>query len=402
MKSSSANGRHVGNREGHVSLIVLVLLVCAGSLRCQDLLVQSKRIVVAADTMLDDGMLLVRQGKIAYVGNEIPADARGRATVVDYGNAVIVPGFVLAQSTLGQDADLGEGALAFTPDLRVAEAFDRWQEELDPLPRRGVTSVALSASPRNVAGGIAALVKPGKASGTIADPELHLSLSLAQAARNPERQPTSLMGAMDMLRTAFAAARTGTKTGPDAAVLAQVLQGSRRLFVCADTYTELSAALDLAKEFALEPVLVGANEAEKVLPRLLQQKASVVLGTLLPDSRLQQLQLPATLAQAGVPFCFGGSPDQLRLSAVLAVVHGLDRKTALQALTRLPALLLNKQATIGSLRQACAADFLVFSGDPLDLSSAHVATWIDGVRVHGESGKAIAAPVVPTNLVGGQ
>jgi len=385
-----------------MSLIVLVLLACAGSPRCQDLLVQARRVVVAADTVLDNGTLLVRQGKVAYVGNEIPADARGRATVVDYGNAVIVPGFVLAQSTLGQDQDLGEGALAFTPDLRVAEAFDRWQEELDPLPRCGITSVALSASPRNVAGGIAALVKPGKAGGTIAVPEMHLSLSLAQAARNPERQPTSLMGAMDLLRTRFAAARTGTKTGPDAAVLAQVLQGSRRLFVYADTYTELSAALDFAKEFALEPVLVGASEAEKVLPRLLQQKASVVLGTLLPDARLQQLRLPATLAQAGVPFCFGGSPDQLRLSAVLAVVHGLDRKTALQALTRLPALLLDQQANVGSLRQACAADFLVFSGDPLDLSSAHIATWIDGVRVHGEGGKAVAASTAPSTVAGGQ
>ena len=151
---------------------------------------------------------------------------------------------------------------------------------------------------------------------------------------------------------------------------------------------------------ALVPLAPEARKRRHpLLPRLLQQKASIVLGTLLPDSRLQQLRLPATLAQAGVPFCFGGNPDQLRLSAVLAVVHGLDRKTALQALTRLPALLLAQQATIGSLRQACAADFLVFGGDPLDLSSAHGATWIDSVRVHGDGGKAIpvpAAAAVPT------
>ena len=110
---SSANGRQVMNRTGRVSVIA-VLLLCAGSLRCQDLLVQCKRIVVAADTVLDDGMLLVRQGKIAYVGNEIPADARGRAAVVDYGKAVIVPGFVLAQSTRAK-APAGAKAYIIAP-----------------------------------------------------------------------------------------------------------------------------------------------------------------------------------------------------------------------------------------------------------------------------------------------
>jgi imidazolonepropionase-like amidohydrolase len=377
-----------------------VVLAFAAALPSQDLLVQAREVVVAPDMVLRDGVLLVRQGKVAYVGDDIPAEARSRAISIDYGDAVVVPGFVLAQSTLGQDRDLAESAFAFTPDLRVSEAFDPWQEELAPLPRCGITSLALSPSARNVAGGISALVKPGRAGGAIVVPELHLSLSLTQAARSPERQPTSLMGAVDLLRTTFAAARTGTQTGPDAAVLRQVLQRSRAVFVHADTYTELSAALDLSKEFGLEPTIVGGREAEKVLARLVQQKASIVLETLTPEARLQQLRLPTVLAEAGVPFCFGGQPDQLRLSAALAVRHGLDRKTALSALTRMPAMLLDQQALVGSLRQACAADFLVFRGDPLDLDSTHVATWIDGVRVHGEAPAPAKKVDAPATLAG--
>lgn len=223
--------------------------------------------------------------------------------------------------------------------------------------------------------------------GKLAVAELHLVLSLTEAARNQEREPTSLMGAKDLLRSAFTAARTGTQGGPDIAVLRQVLQGSRRVFVHADNYAELSAALDLGKEFAFEPVLVGAREAEKVMARLVQQKASVVLGTLTPEARLQQLRLPTRLAEAGVPFCFGGQPQQLRLSAALAVRQGLDRKTALQALTRVPAMLLDQQAAVGALRQGNAADFAVFHGDPLDLDAAHLATWVDGALVYGEMPK---------------
>lgn len=369
------------------------LSVLPAALRAQDVLVKAKTIVVATDTVLTEGAVLLRQGKVAYVGNEIPAEARAQATVADYGAATIVPGFVLPPTTLGRERDLAEGALAFTPDLRAVEAFDPWQEELQKLPRSGVTSLVLAPSARNVAGGLGALVKPGlgkqagghDAGGTVVTPELHLQLSLSQAARNPERQPTSLMGAVELLRTTFAAAKDGTQRGPDVAVLRSVLLGGRKVAIAASTYPELVAALDLAKEFGFEPVLVGARDADRVLPRLAQQKAAVVLEPLGFGQRLAQLQLPTRLAEAGVPFCFGGNAESLRLSAVLAVKNGLDRKTALAALTRTPAMLFDQSTLVGSLRQGCGGDFVVFSGDPLDLTSAHVATWIDGVRITGDA-----------------
>ena len=69
-----------------------------------------------------------------------------------------------------------------------------------------------------------------------------------------------------------------------------------------------------------------------------------------------------------------------------------DSKFALPAGTpgqstspRTPATLLGQQAEVGSLRQGCSADFVVFDGDLLDLSARHVATWVDGVHVYGES-----------------
>lgn len=370
-----------------VALPAILLNWAASPLLAQDVLVRSKTVVIGPDSVLTDGAFLVRQGKVALVGADIPAEARAAATVADYGDATIVPGFVLPPTTLGRDRDLAEGALAFTPDLRAVEAFDPWQEELLALPRHAITSLLLSPSPRNVAGGIAVFVKPGKKGGSVAAPEAHLSLSLSSAARSPERQPTSLMGAMDLLRTTFTTAKTGTQGGPDAAVLRQVLQGSRPVAIFADTFVELTAALELGKEFGFTPVLVGARDAEKVLPRIVQQKAAIVLDTLRPDMRSTQLALPSKLAEAGVPFCFGGRPEHLRLSAVLAVRAGLDRKTALQALTRTTATMFGQQAIAGALRQGNAADFAVFSGDPLDLDSVHVATWIDGVLVHGAAGK---------------
>jgi len=376
----------------------------------QDLLVRASRIAVTPDTVMSPGQMLVRQGKIAYLGDDIPTETRNRAKLVDYGQATILPGFVMVSTTLGQDRDLAEASIAFTPDLRASEAFDPWDEDLLKLPQHGITAVALSPSPRNVAGGLQALVKPGREQGLLAASELQLVLSLSAAARNPEREPTSLMGQKEMLRQAFQVARDGANfggknAGTEIGILREVLQGTRRAFVHANSFAELSAALDLARDFGLAPVLVGCAEGHKLLARLAQQQVSVVLPALLPESPPRLLQLPAQLAAAGVPFAFGGSATQLRMSAVLAVRNGLSRPAALHALTLGPARLLEQQAVqydhqarIGSLRQDHAADFVVFDGDPLDLDAAHVATWVHGELVAGKPAAAHSPSTTSASL----
>jgi len=384
-----------------LALLSVLGLATASALAQQDLLVKARSVVVAADTVLTGGELLVRQGRIAFVGSEIPADSRARARLLDHADATLVPGFVLAHGWLGQEADLAERANAFTPELRAAEAFDPFQDELQALARYGVTSCALAPSSRNVVGGIAALIKPGADCGTVATDDLFLKLSLVAAARDQERWPTSLMGAVELLRTAFTAARNpATANARDLLPLRQCLQRARRACIHADTYAELIAALELSKEFGIEPVLVGAAEADKCLPRIKAQNASVVLAPLAVDARQRQLELPGMLERAGIPFAFTSQqPELLRVSAALAVHNGCSRKAALAALTRTPAELLDQAAAIGSLRTGCAADFCVFSGDPLDLGSRLLAVYVGGVRCDRRStGKtpAVLPPRHPT------
>jgi len=368
----------------HAPLAVVALLATTGAeLVAQDLLVQAKTIVIAPGSTITDSAFLVRDGKVAYVGDDTPGEARSGARVVDYGDAIISPGFVLAATTLGREADLGETAFAFTPDLRAVEAFDPWQDELLELAQYGVTSVGLKPASRNVAGGVGALVKPGAERGAVAVPEAFAGFSLNSNARSQQRQPTSLMGAKEMLRESFEAARLGVQLGPDLAELRQVMSGARRALVHADTFAELNTALELAETYQFTPVIVGGTDADRVLERIGKSAAGVVLRTLSPTDRIAELTLPKKLAEAGIPFCFAAAPHQLRLSAVLAVRHGLDRRTAHAALTRTPATMLGQQALVGSLRQGCGADFVVHDGDLLDLSARHVATWIDGQLVDG-------------------
>lgn len=394
------------NQRRTTGALLLTALLTA-PITAQDLLVQASKIVVAfgsgeaKSTALENSALLIRNGKIAFVGDDIPSEARRGARVIDYGNATISPGFVLAATTLGRDVDLGEGAIAFTPDLRTVEAFDPWLEQLGQLAPAGVTAFGLAPSSRNVAGGIGAVGKPGKDQGRILASEVFVGFSVSRTARNQERQPTSLMGARQMLRESFTEARDGIKVGPDLAVLRQVMSGQRQAFFYADTFAEINAVLEIAASFNFAPVILGAGESHRVLKKLATRGAGVVLNTLNPKMRRAELELPAKLTKAGIPFCFAGRPDQLRLSAALAVRNGLPRSTASTALTRTPSTFLGQQANVGALRSGCGADFLVFEGDFLDLSARHVATWIDGKIAHGTAPKQ-ATKTRTINSAGGR
>lgn len=384
-----------------LSLPALLALPAAAQAPAGDqFLVRCARLVVAPDVVLAPGELLIRDGQVAHVGDEIPDEVRGRVRVADFGDATIVPGLVLAHTMLEQAGDLGERSDAWTPELRAAEGFDPCQDPLLALPRAAVTSCVLAPASTNVAGGIAALVKPGELFGRVAEADTYLKLSLAREARdtrsNAQRPPTSLMGAIELMRSALQGARQGMAGGPAASAVHAVLRGQRRAFVHADTFAEVSAALDLAGEFEFEPVLVGAAAAEDCVARIGAVRAAVALRALRPDMRPAQLELPARLEAAGIPFCFVGEPAGLRAGAALAVRHGTSRPAALAAITRTPAELAGVTARVGSLRRGCDADFAVFGGDPLDLGSPLHAVYVDGVRLHGQPPQAPAAAPADT------
>ena len=219
----------------------------------REYIVQCGRLVIAPGEVLEPGAMVIRDGKIAHVGADVPVDMRGTKRILNWPDATIVPGLVLAHSNLEQERDLAERAFAWTPDLLGAEAFDPYQDQLLELPLHAITSVVLAPSSDNVAGGIAALVKPGAEFGRVASNDGYLKLSLSANAHNNNRAPTSLMGAINLLRTALEEARAGVVGGPDLVAIRQVLRGERKVCVHADTAAELLGLLSLCKEFEIEP-----------------------------------------------------------------------------------------------------------------------------------------------------
>lgn len=396
------------------TLLPAIALLTAG-LVAQDtrpVLIEAATLHLAPGETLvgQDARLLVRDGKIAGVGRAIGAEAAQRARKITFEGATIAPGLVLVHDLLGARTDLAETIDAFTPDLRAADAFDPFSEELVERAHSGVTSVTLAPASANTFGGISCVVKhrvvDEKPAGVIATPDGYLKLALVAESLTDDRPPTSRMGAADLIRSTFAAASDplGPRT-PALDTLRSVMAGAVPVAIHARSHAEITAALDLADELELEPTLLECTELEDTtIERLRGRAATVALAALDYDSTAEQLRVPARLAEANIRFSFVGSDGHaLRRAAALAVRNGLSRDVARAAITQVPAEQSNVGDRVGALRVGRDADFLILTGDPVDQSSQLLEVWIDGRVVHtnvARSSPSGSAPVEVPAAVG--
>ncbi|TAH38063.1 MAG: hypothetical protein EYC70_05420 [Planctomycetota bacterium] len=393
----------------------------------------------AAQPYLDDAWLVVRDGRVVAVTSDA-AQIPPFAPVLDFGDAVIVPGLVAADSALtgAQTAQrFGEGQRALGADRRALDEFDAYAEQSAALGR-GLTSVYLSPPRMYLVGGRGAVVKLAGAPRVLL-PEADLRVSLAAEAANPpdyfrppipptsenplrpaEKQPpTSRAGALLVLRETAAAARGLAGAGAPAwdadsgtinpgapahlRALAEYLQSKAPLRVAADSSGEVAGALDLAAAWQVPLVIVGGREAGVHAERLARAGAVVVfeaplfqsLPELGPDWKAPEGDTLARLRAAGVPVAVSSGRyahwSLLLEAAAAAMAYGLDENDALAAVTSSAARALGVGDRVGALRPGCDADFVVLQGAALAPAGGVQSVYVAGVPVWDQEQAASAA-----------
>jgi hypothetical protein len=199
---------------------------------------------------------------------------------------------------------------------------------------------------------------------------------LDQAAR--EAKPTPQMRDGDF--------RLLTPAGRE--VLARYLDGGRIAFGV-DRASDIRQVLAFARKQGARAVVIGGAQAWMEAARLAQAKVPVVLDPLvdLPDSFDQlgaTLENAARLHRAGVRIAFTQFKDathnarKVRQAAGVAVAHGLPWDAALAALTANPAEIFGLGAEFGRIAPGYVGDLVLWSGDPLEVTSVAEQVWIDG------------------------
>ena len=350
--------------------LTLLCLVAPG--QSDTLAIQARKVHMGDGRTLDRGVLIVEQGRIRAVsgGTELPSSVR----VVQH-DGVITPGFVAAhdQSSLGAEAS--DRTRPMLPELRVADAFDPKAKDLALAARWGVTTVLLAPGVDNLVGGQTAAVKTH--GGRVLAREAHLAISLSSAALRTDTPPTSPMGAVALLESQFAA---------NAPVFAEVRAGRLPVMIYAPARHELLRSVEFATRNKLRGAVAGASLAGEVLEPLKLSGLAVVFQPFSGGDEVREIRSVVATAAAGIPFAFAldsapAGPAALRLSAAMCLREGADRKALERALFSGAADICGVGDHVGLLAGGYDADFLLWSGDPLDLTSRLEAVYIDGVRV---------------------
>ena len=177
-------------------------------------------------------------------------------------------------------------------------------------------------------------------------------------------------------------------------LMLRALQREMPVRVIAHRSSDILNALHLAEEFSLDLVLDGATEAHLVAEEIAAAKATVVLGPLdLPGLRRNDVYRRAArdpgrlLEDADIPWIVGsgaGNADRSRFilfQAELATAYETSRDP-LRLITADAAQVLGVSQQIGRLRRGMFADFVVWSGDPLDPATKVLRVFVGGQQVY--------------------
>ena len=186
----------------------------------------------------------------------------------------------------------------------------------------------------------------------------------------------------------------------DAAALVPVLQGRQYLFVHVERASDILQVLSLKREFpSLRIVLVGASEGWTVADRIARAGVPVIASAVndLPASFEQLAATQSNVGRmraAGVNVAIGMIDDndtrnifaQRQYAGNLVALQrvpgatGVSWGEALAMITSRPAEAIGLGREIGSLASGRRADVVIWSGDPLEGSSAAEQVFIDGVQ----------------------
>jgi imidazolonepropionase-like amidohydrolase len=155
---------------------------------------------------------------------------------------------------------------------------------------------------------------------------------------------------------------------------------------------DIATAIRISQEFGYRLVIDHGTEAYLLADLIAQQAIPVIIGPLFTsrskvELRNRSLANPGKLAAAGVTIAITTDHPVVPIhflihQATLAVKEGLDRDTALRAVTINPARILGVADRIGSLAPGKDASLVVWSGDPLDVMSRAERAFLDGREIY--------------------
>lgn len=372
---------------------------------------------VGNGTVIENGTIQIRDGKIEKVGKDITIP-EGANNVVDAKGKQVYPGLILPVSSLGlieigavrasnDVREIGD----MNPSVRSIVAYNTDSKVINTLRSNGILAANIVPEGSFLAGSSTVVQLDAwnwEDASYKTDAGMHLYMpSLmprmgfgrgggggggrfqgpnAGQDRDPVKEGLDKIEELKAFfreAKAYNAVTNHDETNLKYEAVKNLFNKTQKFYVHANTVKQMLVALDFVKEFGFDMVIVGGSESYQIANLLKQNNVSVILQQMhsLPttpdDDVAQPYKTAAELQKAGVLFAISDDDAQTRgrnlpFNAGTAATYGLTKEEALEAITLNAAKIMGVADKTGSIEPGKDANIIISSGDILDMSTSNV------------------------------
>ncbi|MGY3794109.1 amidohydrolase family protein [Aquimarina sp. 433] len=374
------------------------------------------------ESEIQNGMLIIQKGKIAQVGSglSIPKNS----IVIDLKGKHIYASFIDPFTNFGIQKPKRQGnPFGGSPQYDATREGYYWNDHIRPETNPlhefkydkkkadefikagfGTVNTHMPDGIIRGTGLLVALNNEGTEGDRLLSDASSQLLSFSKSNKSKQIYPTSLMGSMALLRQVYLDAKWYANNNVDYKDLSiEALNNNKSLPQIFEAGSRINGfrADKIGDEFNIQYIIVGGGDEYARIDKVKATNAKYIIPLDFPDAYdvsdpymanlvslgdmrhwNQAPSNPSVLQKNGVQFSL--TTHKLKkigdLSTRLekALKHGLDKKTALAALTTIPAQILGKENVLGMLKKGAHANFLITSKELFSKDNIIYENWVQG------------------------
>jgi imidazolonepropionase-like amidohydrolase len=380
------------------------------------------KIYTNPDNVIKKGTLLIHDNKVINSGRNI--NIPSNAVVIDLKGKTIYPSFIDLYSKFGIAKAERPKSTSTSPQYEANREGYYWNDHvrpeqnavahfsfdkkaLDPLIKAGfgLVNTHLQDGIVRGTGTLVALDQHSTDAKRILSDRSSQYLSFSKSVKSHQAYPSSIMGAMALLRQLYHDTNwyaSGNMNTSDLSLKAFNDNSNLPQIIAAESRVNAVRADRVGDEFGVQYIILGGGDEYERIKDVKATNATFILpinfpkpydveNTFLTNSlELEAMKEwnqrptnPSVLDANGVQFALTlhdlKSPDKFMPNLLKAIQYGLDKTTALKALTTVPSQVL-RNPKIGNLNNGSYANFLITSGDLFESKTIIYENWVNGTK----------------------
>lgn len=378
---------------------------------------------ISPDKVIKNGILLIKDGKIVSSGKSV--NIPKNTITIDLEGKYVYPSFIETYSGFGVEKPKRESGAGRSPKYDTSRDGFYWNDHIMPENKAidkftynkkeaeelrklgfGVVNTHLMDGIARGTGVLVALNDESGDATRILEDQSGQFFSFEKSVTSSQSYPTSLMGAMALLRQMYSDMdwyAKGYSNTKDRSLEALIENKNLPAFFEAGDKGNNLRADKIGNQFNANYIIIGGGDEYEAIERIKNTNASYVIPVNFPDAydmsdpyfakyvSLEDMRTwnqapmnPKVLTDNGINFALTTHSlkkvSEFSKNLQKAIEYGLDKTKALEALTTVPAALIGQSATLGTLEAGKWANFLITSGDIFAKKTTLYENWVQGKK----------------------